>query len=160
MNKVTRYYRELISALTLRLERGEKDIAALTEEARQYLSGRAELTADEVEEVLHALRRDLAEFARSYAQQVKEQDESVFMRVLRQSIWKELLDITDKSQLEWQDIFQDLRHHGVYQIGEIVGLGNLVCEKCQFTRAIYTPEILTRCSACGHDQFQRQPFEP
>jgi len=160
MNKVTRYYRELISALTLRLERGEKDITALTEEARQYLSGREELTADETEEVLRALRRDLAEFARSYAEQAKEQDESVFMRVLRQSIWKELLDITDKSQLEWQDIFQDLRHHGVYQIGEIVGLGNLVCEKCQFTRAIYTPEILTRCSACGHDQFQRKPFEP
>ncbi|HHJ2753794.1 TPA: hypothetical protein ACQIV8_004015, partial [Escherichia coli] len=25
---------------------------------------------------------------------------------------------------------------------------------------IYTPEVLTLCPKCGHDQFQRRPFEP
>ncbi|MDA6259035.1 hypothetical protein OSJ98_20340, partial [Escherichia coli] len=24
----------------------------------------------------------------------------------------------------------------------------------------YTPEVLTLCPKCGHDQFQRRPFEP
>ncbi len=42
----------------------------------------------------------------------------------------ELVDITDKTQLEWREVFQDLNHHGVYHSGEAVGLGNLVCEKC------------------------------
>ncbi len=160
MNKVAQYYRELVSSLTTRLERGERDIDALVESARQRMNNRGELTRSEIDDVSRAVRRDLEEFARSYAENQQELGDSVFMRVIRQSIWKELADITDKSQLEWREVFQDLNHHGVYQSGEVVGLGNLVCEACQFTRAIYTPEVLTRCPECGHDHFVRQPFEP
>ncbi|MEN5016337.1 zinc ribbon-containing protein [Erwinia sp. Eh17-17] len=160
MNKVAQYYRELVSSLTLRLERGERDIDTLVESARQRMNNRGELTPGEIDDVSRAVRRDLEEFARSYAENQDELSDSVFMRVIRQSIWKELADITDKSQLEWREVFQDLNHHGVYQSGEVVGLGNLVCEGCQFTRAIYTPEVLTRCPECNHDQFVRQPFEP
>ncbi|MBD8162959.1 zinc ribbon-containing protein [Erwinia persicina] len=160
MNKVAQYYRELVSSLTQRIERGERDIDALVESARQRMNNRGELTKNEIDDVSRAVRRDLEEFARSYAENQEELSDSVFMRVIRQSIWKELADITDKSQLEWREVFQDLNHHGVYQSGEVVGLGNLVCEHCQFTRAIYTPEVLTRCPECNHDQFVRQPFEP
>ncbi|RAP71648.1 hypothetical protein ACZ87_01526 [Candidatus Erwinia dacicola] len=74
----------------------------------------------------------------------------MFRRVIRQNIWKELADITDKSQLEWREVFQDINHHGAYQSREIVG----------FTRAIYTPEVLTHYPECGHDHFLHQPFEP
>ncbi len=31
----------------------------------------------------------------------------------------------------------DLNHHGVYHSGEVVGLGNLVCEKCRYHLAVY-----------------------
>lgn len=160
MNKVAQYYRELVASLTDRLNRGDRDIDGLVENARQRLLATEELTRSEVEGVLRAVRRDLEEFARSYGENEEDLNDSVFMRVIRQSVWKELADITDKSQLEWREVFQDLNHHGVYQSGEVVGLGNLVCEKCHFTRAIYTPETLTRCAECGHDQFQRQPFAP
>jgi pyrimidine-specific ribonucleoside hydrolase len=83
-----------------------------------------------------------------------------FMRVIKESLWQELADITDKTQLEWREVFQDLNHHGVYHSGEVVGLGNLVCEKCHHHIAVYTPEVLSLCPKCGHDQFQRRPFEP
>ena len=84
-------------------------------------------------------RRDTArgamhEFALSYQESSEALGDSVFLRVIRESLWK-LADITDKSQLEWREVFQDLRHHGVYQSGEVVGLGN-GGEKCGFTRAI------------------------
>lgn len=160
MNKVAQYYRELISSLTERINKGEHDIDALVEGARQRMNNRGELTRDQIDDVTRAVRRDLEEFARSYTENHDEPSDSVFMRVIRESIWKELADITDKSQLEWREVFQDLNHHGVYQSGEVVGLGNLVCEQCQFTRAIYTPETLTRCPECDNDRFQRQPFEP
>ncbi len=160
MNRVTQYYREMLSSLIRRIEQGERDIDILVENARQRMSNRGELTRSEMEEVIHAVRRDLQEFARSYSEQRHAAAESVFSRIIRQSLWKELMDITDKSQLEWREVFEDLNHHGVYQSGEVVGLGNLICENCQFTRAIYTPETLSRCPQCGHDRFQRQPFEP
>lgn len=162
MNKVAQIYRESLAALTERLRHGDRDIDALVTARRQQLMASESATPGEIDQALAAVRRDLEEFARSYQEvhQPESVSDSLFMRVMRESLWKELADITDKSQLEWREVFQDLHHHGVYQSGEVVGLGNLVCEKCHFTRAIYTPETLTRCPECGHDQFQRQPFEP
>ena len=153
-------YRTTVATLTQRLERGKRDSDALVAEARQDLLTDESLSSSEVDEVMRAVRRDLYEFSRSYPQAESTLEDSVFLRVIRESLWKELADITDKSQLEWREVFKDLHHHGVYQSGEVVGLGNLVCENCGFTRAIYTPESLTRCPECNHDQFQRQPFEP
>lgn len=160
MNKVAQFYRELVATLTERLRNGERDIDALVEQARKRVTQTGELTRTEVEEVTRAVRRDLGEFARSYEESQDEIADSVFMRVIKESLWQELADITDKTQLEWREVFQDLNHHGVYQSGEVVGLGNLVCEKCHHHIAVYTPDVLPLCPKCGHDQFQRRPFEP
>ncbi|EPG8605806.1 zinc ribbon-containing protein [Raoultella ornithinolytica] len=160
MNKVAQFYRELVSTLSERLRNGERDIDALVEQARMKISQSGELTHREVETLTKAVRRDLEEFARSYEESQDELTESVFMRVIKESLWQELADITDKTQLEWREVFQDLNHHGVYHSGEVVGLGNLVCEHCHYHLAVYTPDILPRCPKCGHDQFQRRPFEP
>ncbi|EAA6846904.1 zinc ribbon-containing protein [Salmonella enterica subsp. enterica serovar Stanleyville] len=157
MNKVAQYYRELVASLSERLRNGERDIDALVEQARQRVMQTGALTRTEVDELTRAVRRDLEEFAMSYEES---QDDSVFLRVIKESLWQELADITDKTQLEWREVFQDLNHHGVYHSGEVVGLGNLVCEKCHFHLAVYTPDVLPRCPKCGHDQFQRRPFEP
>jgi len=160
MNKVAQEYRESLAVLTERLRQGDRNIDSLISERRSQLLARPDLTPVEVDQALSSVRRDLEEFARSYTDVEEPLADSLFMRIIRESVWKELADITDKSQLEWREVFQDLHHHGVYQSGEGVGLGNLGGAKCHFTRAIYTPETLSRCPECGHDQFQRQPFEP
>lgn len=160
MNKVAQYYRELVTSLSERLRNGERDIDALVAQARERVIKTGELTRIEVDELTRAVKRDLEEFAMSYEESLEEESDSVFMRVIKESLWQELADITDKTQLEWREVFQDLNHHGVYHSGEVVGLGNLVCEKCHFHLAIYTPEVLPLCPKCGHDQFQRRPFEP
>lgn len=160
MNKVAQYYRELVVSLSERLRNGERDIDLLVEQARQRVLQAGELTRTEADELIRAVRRDLEEFAMSYEESLEEESDSVFMRVIKESLWQELADITDKTQLEWREVFQDLSHHGVYHSGEVVGLGNLVCEKCHFHLAVYTPDVLPLCPKCGHDQFQRRPFEP
>ena len=160
MNKVAQIYRELVGSLTERLRNGERDIDALVAQARAKVAQTSELTRTEIDELLRAVRRDLEEFAMSYSESQEDESDSVFLRVIKESIWQELVDITDKTQLEWREVFQDLNHHGVYHSGEVVGLGNLVCEKCHYHLAVYTPDVLPRCPKCGHDQFQRRPFEP
>lgn len=160
MNKVAQYYRELLASLTERLKNGERDIDQLVASAEKRLDEAGELTRDELLQLKQAVRRDLEEFARSYQESREEFSDSVFMRVIKESLWQELADITDKTQLEWREVFKDVSHHGVYHSGEVVGLGNLVCEKCHHHLAFYTPEVLPRCPKCGHDQFQRRPFEP
>ena len=109
-----------------------------------------DLTRDEVRQVTQAVRRDLEEFARSYQESRDEFTDSVFMRVIKESLWQELADITDKTQLEWREVFKDVSHHGVYHSGEVVGLGNLVCEQCHYHGVLYAggvaalPEMRSR----------------
>ena len=119
MNKVAQFYRELVSTLSERLRNGERDIDALVEQARVRISQSGELTQSEIENVIRAVRRDLEEFALSYEESQDELTDSVFMRVIKESLWQELADITDKTQLEWREVFQDLNHHGVYHSGEV-----------------------------------------
>lgn len=160
MNKVAQYYRELVTSLTERLKNGERDIDELVRGVEARLNTQGDLSSAEVDQITLAVRRDLEEFARSYGESQNEITDSVFMRVIKESLWQELADITDKTQLEWREVFKDVSHHGVYHSGEVVGLGNLVCEKCHYHLAFYTPEVLPLCPKCGHDQFARRPFEP
>ncbi|ATA24811.1 hypothetical protein BIY26_21610 [Brenneria goodwinii] len=160
MSKVARYYRELMASVTARLDKGERDINEMVQRARETLQQGSELTQKESEQVIQAVQRDLEEFARSYDESQSEFTDGVFMRVIKESLWQELVDITDKTQLEWHELFKDVSRHGVYHSGEVVGLGNLVCEKCHHHIAFYTPEILPLCPKCSHDSFHRQPFQP
>ncbi|MFQ7389132.1 MAG: zinc ribbon-containing protein [Escherichia sp.] len=79
--------------------------------------------------------------------------------MIKESLWQELADITDKTQLEWREVFQDLNHHGVYHSGEVVGW-EIWSARNVTSISRSTPEVLTLCPKCGHDQFQRRPFEP
>ncbi|MEQ9886887.1 zinc ribbon-containing protein [Pectobacterium zantedeschiae] len=160
MNKLARYYRELMASVTARLNNGERDLDSLVLSARKTLQESSELTQKEIEQVIQAVQRDLEEFGRSYSESQDEFTDSVFMRVIKESLWQELADITDKTQLEWRELFKDVNHHGVYHSGEVVGLGNLVCENCHHHIAFYTPEVLPLCPKCSHDLFHRQPFQP
>ncbi|GKW12298.1 zinc ribbon-containing protein [Pectobacterium sp. IFB5596] len=160
MNKLARYYRELMASVTARLNNGERDLDSLVQSARKTLQEGSELTQKEIEQVIQAVQRDLEEFGRSYSESQDEFTDSVFMRVIKESLWQELADITDKTQLEWRELFKDVNHHGVYHSGEVVGLGNLVCENCHHHIAFYTPEVLPLCPKCSHDLFHRQPFQP
>ncbi|XPE41039.1 zinc ribbon-containing protein [Shigella flexneri] len=69
------------------------------------------------------------------------------MRVIKESIWQELADITDKRSSNGAKCSRTLSHHGVYHSGEVVGSGNLVCEKCHFHLAVYTPD----CCRCARN---------
>ena len=158
MDKVAAHYREILASLSQQIEQGGRDIDALVADARQRLLSRGDLTPAEVDSVTRSVHRDLEEFARSYDENRDDNTDSVWTRVIKESLWQELADITDKTQLEWREIFKDVSHHGVYSSGEVVGLGNLVCERCHHTVAFYTPEVLPLCPHCGFDQFQRRPF--
>lgn len=160
MSKVSKSYHQLVKSLTKQIEGGDRDIDKLITEAHQSLEDKHELTSDEIAQVTRAVRRDVKAFAASYSENPDSFGDSVFMRVLKESLWQELAEITDKTQVEWRESFLDIENKGVYRSGELVGFGNLVCDNCHFGMAIYAPEVLSLCPECGHDRFHRKPFDP
>lgn len=164
MNKTVQYYHQVIDFLSERLRQGERDIEHLMTEADQKLTALGDLTRHEIEEIKQALYRSLNATLIN-ATTTEESGEakisdSVMLRVLKESLWQELADITDKTQLEWREVLNEISHHGVYHSGEVVGLGTMICEKCQYRIDIYTPEVLSRCPQCDYDQFQRKALTP
>lgn len=76
------------------------------------------------------------------------------------SIWQGLLDITDRTKVEWVELFADLEHQGLYQAGEVIGLGILVCDECGHKTQYNHPTVIIPCTKCGGKGFSRQLLKP
>ncbi|WP_265332372.1 zinc ribbon-containing protein [Yersinia pseudotuberculosis] len=58
--------------------------------------------------------------------------------------------MTDKTQLEWREVFKDVSHHGFITVVKLLA-GNCL-RKMPLSPGFYTPEVLPVCPKCGHDQ--------
>lgn len=116
-----------------------------------------ELTSDEFAQKSQYLKRDLAMFFHHYQADMAE---SEFIQAIKESAWQELAEMTDKSQLEWHELEQDFRHQGVYEQGEWVGMGVIVCKNCHYKMTFVHPEQLTACPECKHGRFLREALAP
>ena len=121
-------------------------------ELKAYVKAGKELSAYETQRFIETFKRQWHEYVETQDQQPDDDIPSLWPEAL----WQELSNITDKSQLEWQELAQDFRHKGVYFQGEMVGMGRYRCEKC-LTHIDYThPAPLLACSHCGGVQFFRE----
>ena len=94
---------------------------------------------------------------------IKENDshyDSLAWLELKESLWYELSHIEDKTQLEWQALNQDFQHNGVYQEGEWIAMGTLVCKNCQHSYDVYHATQITPCTECGGIYFRRKALQP
>jgi|GEM_PF-334345 len=123
--------------------------------AYRYASDISEQQLNEIEQ---QLRDDLTAFVAEKSHQSGAGKQSLELLAMQETLWQWLWQISDNSQVEWQGVADDLQHHGIYQSGEIVGLGRLECKKCQHQLFHYHPDILPTCSDCNNDTFIRQPL--
>ncbi len=79
---------------------------------------------------------------------------------LKDTAWSWLADVTDRTQVEWQELADELEHKGVYRAGDWVGLGVLVCDHCEWRHTVLHPEQLGTCPECGADEYHREPLSP
>ena len=67
------------------------------------------MTKDELALVSAYVKSDLKEFAESF----EESKAGPFYLMIADSIWQGLLDITDRTKVEWVELFDDLEHQGL-----------------------------------------------
>lgn len=134
-------------------------LSQVLSDSSAYLQLKESLSQGELEMVEQFLRRDLGEFVLHAADEV-EQPSSLFTLGLENTLWQWLAEITDKSQLEWHELGEDLRHQGTYEAGEVVGLGILVCDKCGHEMTFNRPDLLPACPECDHRFFSRKMLAP
>lgn len=154
-------YEQLLQEVVNRVSKeellSEQAIEDWLSRSNEMLASSGDLSSDEVELMKKYLRRDL----QAFAQEMHEQEgASVWLGTIKDTLWHGLVDITDKTQVEWLELSEDLSHDGIYRSHEWVGLGVLCCTNCGHQQEIYHPTRLTRCIECGNDAFHRKPFKP
>lgn len=141
-NKYQQWLKQLSDAVLTAKEQQVTQLFELGETVKAYLKAGSDLTAYETALFLETLKRQSAE------------DE--LPSLWPEALWYELSQVTDKTQLEWQELNSDFAHQGHYQAGEEVGMGLFCCEVCQATLPYYHPAVLAVCPACGGALFHRQ----
>lgn len=133
-----------ISQLVNFLQQGQQEITEITRYSAQQLTNYREY-----------FLRDLAHW-----QQHHQHYNQLAWQELKESLWYELAELGDRSKVEWAVLLDDFEHHGVYQQGDWVALGELRCKKCQYVTHYYHPNQLDACSECGGIYFTRQALSP
>lgn len=119
-----------------------EQLVMLVDTIKAYVKAGSDLTTDEAQLFLETFRRQAEEAERP--------------SIWPEALWCELARVTDQTQVEWQELLQDLEHQGTYQQGEWVGMGLYCCQHCQNSVAYFHPAELLACSQCGASEFHRQ----
>jgi hypothetical protein len=133
---------ELAETISQAKQQQVSQLFNLSETLKAYWKAGNELTAYETSLFVETFRRQSAE-------------ESM-PSLWPETLWYELAQVTDKTQLEWQELQSDLLHQGVYQAGEEVGMGIYSCAHCGESLTYYHPAVLAECVSCGAVEFRRQ----
>ncbi|EEX93047.1 hypothetical protein VIOR3934_18640 [Vibrio orientalis CIP 102891 = ATCC 33934] len=149
-------YEEVLDDVVETLKHSPDEVNHVIETSGKVAQAANDLTKDEMALVSAYVKSDLKEFADSY----EDSKSGPFYLMVADSIWQGLLDITDRTKVEWMELFQDLEHQGLYQAGEVIGLGHLVCDECGHKTQYNHPTEIIPCIHCGHKGFSRKPLNP
>ncbi|MBV7300510.1 zinc ribbon-containing protein [Enterovibrio paralichthyis] len=152
-------YKVLVERISEALKHSPEELQRWVDLSERYVKAASDMTKDELALIEAYLKRDVQEFGERYDEpQSSADDGGVFRDLIANSLWEQLAEITDKTQLEWREVLQDIQHHGVYNAGEVVGLGILICEKCGNQTEHNHVDVLRSCVKCGNKRFSRKPF--
>lgn len=149
-------YEEMLEEVVDNLKHSPEELQHVLEKSAEVVEAANDMTKDEVALISAYIKSDLREFYDNYQQSKT----GPFYTMIANSVWQGLLDITDRTKVEWVEVFQDLERQGLYQAGEVVGLGVLVCENCGHKTQYNHPTEITPCIKCGQTYFTRQLLKP
>ncbi|WP_421245390.1 zinc ribbon-containing protein [Aeromonas sanarellii] len=160
MDKRQKGYEAFIAQLRKQWEETEEfqgeRLNRMIARVQAYMEAAGDLTKDELAIIAEYVKRDLG----NYDEGKQEVPESAFMLALKDTAWSWLADVTDRAQVEWQELADELEHKGIYRAGDWVGLGVLVCDHCEWRHTVLHPEQLGTCPECGADEYHREPLSP
>ncbi|KOO02182.1 zinc ribbon-containing protein [Vibrio nereis] len=149
-------YEEMFEDVVDTLKHSPEEVNRVLETSGKVVGAANDLTKDEIALVSAYVKSDLKEFAENY----EESKSGPFYLMVADSIWQGLLEITDRTKVEWVELFEDLEHQGLYQAGEVIGLGVLVCDQCGHKTEYNHPTVIIPCTKCGCTGFSRQSLKP
>ncbi|NMH67144.1 zinc ribbon-containing protein [Shewanella salipaludis] len=127
-------------------------------QGKDYLLLKSRADADELALVEQFLKRDIGSFLQQ--QNDASLSHSPTVIAVENTFWHWLNEITDRSQVEWHELTQDIEQQGYYQSGDIVSQGKLICVQCGHAMDIEFPGVIPDCPQCDGETFTREALAP
>lgn len=158
MPKQQQGYEAFIARLQAEWQAAEPGVSLthLIERTQAYLAAAEALTKDELALIAQYVKEDLREFEEAPGGY----RDSAFYQALQESIWGWLLELTDRTQVEWRVVLDEVQRKGLYKAGDRMALGVLVCNQCGHRRLVLHPERIVSCIECGGELFSREALAP
>lgn len=129
----------------------------LLREAKRYAGAAEDMSEEKLKQFVDNLKYDLHDF---YQLNKTQADNSFYLGLLKETLWENLGQLTDKSQVEWAELVDDFEHNGRYHSGDFIGFGELKCQECLEHITILHFSEVTDCIHCGAKEFERLPLNP
>lgn len=154
-------YKSLLSKFSAWLKQASEDetrsMAQGIDLLQDWIEAGVEVHQESLNNSLFYLKRDLASFYEDYQ---RETSESPYYLSVKEQLWQNLAEMTDKTQLEWREFSSDTAHKGIYTAGEEVGFGILECTNCGEKIKISHAQKIHPCFNCQHHEFRRRSTAP
>jgi hypothetical protein len=124
----------------------------IVKHANAYLHALEDLSTEEIQTLENYLLRDLKGFSQQVLEDV---DNSLWWKNTKQNIWNIIGLMSDHNKVEFFEMLEDLDHKGIYQTGEFIAMGDLICTQCSHLHPITGVQRIIPCVECGCDSFSR-----
>jgi hypothetical protein len=125
----------------------------LVNQAQAYLRAAEDLSLDEIRTLENYLLRDL----KAFSQRINEDaSNSLWWHHTKYQIWQTIALMSDRSKLEFFEMHKDVSHHGIYKAGELVAIGELICDECGHSHLIIGVQRIQSCIKCAGNTFLRK----
>ncbi|WP_371377082.1 zinc ribbon-containing protein [Thalassotalea aquiviva] len=160
MNKPNQQYQNVFDKISRWLKEASKDeklsIMNWVHQADEYIKAAEDISVNEYQLSVKDFKRDLLGFYKSLKQDA---EQSLYLKSLQEGMWQHLAHMTDQSQVEWSELLEDFNHDGVYQAGEVIGFGQIICQQCQHQIDIHHATTILPCPKCQGKTFTRKGFD-
>ena len=125
----------------------------LVHQAKAYLRAAEDLSLEEINTLENYLLRDFKNFSQRLSEDA---DNSLWWHNTKYEIWQTIANMSDRSKLEFFEMQEDVTHHGTYKAGELVAIGELICNKCGHSHQVNGVQRIQSCIKCGDNTFSRK----
>jgi hypothetical protein len=156
MGKQKSRYQSLLDNLSdWVLQSAKQDVLTmidLVNQAKAYLQAAEDLSFEEINTLENFLLRDIKDFSQRL---IDDADNSLWWQNTKYDIWQTIAQMSDRGRLEFFEMYEDVAHQGIYQVGELVAIGQLNCTKCGHSHQINGVQRIQTCIKCAGNTFSR-----
>ncbi len=156
-NKDKSHYNDFYSWLEDTKNHEITHVVKLVENAKEWVKSAEKIPEEKCIQFIDNFKVDLLEF---YQQSQVDFQHSLYAKILSETFWSNIAGITDRSQLEWIELSQDIKQDGLYKTGDYVGFGEVECLSCGNIEPIYHLTELSCCIKCDKGTFKRKSLMP